>query len=317
MPPCKSRPKTKGISLVGGKIKDMIDELNAKLPKNSRDSARQYAFSNAGVDEPKIPFSKSGCADAWCYSLIETKFDEFMRLLPAKNKLDLDYGTSLIEFDWNDSRSAQIINNKISVIVTPVQEVPYQLYRYEDVGNNPGPIKAYLGTQDLGILGPVIKAGVNTISIIIALIHLVGLYIAGFAVVLELIALELAMIATGWSACCPTYAAAVCCPAAAYYWLAAAVAAAAGIAAGVMAAAYFNAIKADPPGKIPCFVWDKKNQDNSYPIEVTVRRTTNPSMVDYGIYKTNWPVQSQKVSGTVKDGAIFPPRQRFDIVPNF
>lgn len=310
-----------GATSVGKSIKKYIDELNDKLPKNSRDSARQYAFSNAGVDEPKIPFSKSGCADAWCYSLLETGFDVFMRTLPGKNKTDFNYGTSTIEYKWNDSRTEHIVENKVAVTVTPVQKVCYQLIYFEDVGKYSGEINAYLSTQELGVLSFLIEWGVSIADTIL-------LFIKATVVLIEMLAAELTVIAVFnaiWAAsyattCYGSCTYCSCCPSCAlmaYYIAAAAAVAIAATLADVAAWAFFFIYNNNPPEKIPCFVWDRNNTLNEYPLSAAVARTTDPSSIDYKIYKTDWPSQSHSANGIVKDGSIFPPNQNFDIIPNF
>ena len=306
-----------GATTVGTSIKRYILILNGKIAKNSRDSARQYAFSNAGVDEPKIPFSKSGCADAWCYSLLETGFDEFMRLLPAKNKADGNYGTSTIEYKWNDSRTQHIVENKVAVTVTPVPEVPLRVIKFSEVAANDDAINDYLSTQPLGILSSLIMWGVTIADIILGLIYAVAILIQGLAAVLTVIGIiDLVWSALYWAivACCPYCIGCWAIPYAVYYdFIAILVFIAAGIAATgswIYAAVLYN----NPPGDIPCFVWETST---SHPISTTVTRTTNPVSVDYKIYKTNWPSQSYSASGSVQDGTIFPPNQNFDIIPNF
>ncbi len=311
-----------GATKTGNSIKKFIDELNEKLPKNSRDSARQYAFSNAGVDQPKIPFSKSGCADAWEYSNLETTFDVFMRTLPNTNRGDTNYGTSTLEFDWNDLRNAvespTIVNNKISVMVTPVAKVGYTLYRLSDVGSKSGLIQSYLSTRDLGWLKPLILFGVGITTALLVLIVTSEVLMIAFAVVITIVAVVLWVLsAVYWGIClgCSWFFCACCwaCPLAAYYDYAAlwatAAAAVALIAAGVITKAYSDY----PPSDIPCFVWDEGS--NKYPISVQVTRTTSPSSINYGIYQTDWPTKTQGASGEIRDGALFPPSQSFDIYP--
>lgn len=308
-----------GATKLGNEIYEMIEELNDKLPKNSRDSARQYAFSNVGVDEPRIPFSKSGATDAKSYSLLETEFDKFMRLLPTTNKADVDYDTSLIEFAWDDSRTGHVINNKISVTVTPVQKVPFRLVKFSEVADEGDTINAYLDTQDLTGLGGLIKFGVTIADVIIGLIWSTAALIGALAIVLGVFAgIEYGLAATYAATCasCSWFFCACCwaCPIAAYYtsvaiWMtgAAAEAAAASIA-------FFIVYDATPPGDIPCFAWETRAE---HPLSAEVSRTTTPSSVNYGIYTTDWPVHSASASGIVKDGSIFPPKAEFDIIPNF
>ena len=316
-----------GATKLGNVIKKMIDEMNDKLPKNSRDSARQYAFSNAGVDEPKIPFSKSGCLDAGCYSLLETKFDMFMRTLPATNKLDTNYGASTIEFDWDDSRTEHIVNNKISVKVTPVQKVPLTLMKLGGVASESSAISAYLSSQHLGVLGPLIQLGVITAYLIIAIIYATAVAIRVLSVILGTIAAELYSLAASAYLEAPTCCwctAHGCCLSTCYlyawgdyYTYAGGMMTATAIVAGVAATAFSAIYLSYPPQDIPCFVWDKANTTNSYPLTVEVSRATSPASIDYGIFKTDWPVKARSASGVVKDGSIFPPYQNFDIIPDF
>jgi len=291
-----------GASKIGNALYRMIDELNTKLPKNSRDSARQYAFSNAGVDVSKIPFSQSGAADAEGYSLIETKFDEFMRLLPAINKGDSNYGTSVIEFDWNDSRTGHIVNNKVAVTVTPVLKVPFRIMRFKDISGASGMINAYLGTKDLGTVGGfLIKLAVKGAGATLALLWAATVLLYALCVYLSVIAV-VEFILGIWTG---VYLARAIC-----------VAVADAIATAALFAWLYAYSKASPGG-IPCFVWDQNNPSNSYPLSVAVARTTSPASINYGIYTTDWPAQNRSASGIIKDGAIFPPNPKFDIMPNF
>lgn len=305
-----------GATKVGYAIKKMIDEQNDKLPKNSRDSARQYAFSNVGVDEPKIPFSKSGCADIDCYLLIETGFDVFMReTLPGLNKDKLNYGTSTINFEWDDSRNERFVNNRVDVTVLPVQKVPFRLIKFSDVFAESGAIISYLSTQKLGLLAPIIILGVLLSPIIIALIWGTVAFIAALGVYLTTLAVTAySLAATYWGICfsCGWWFCSCCwaCPMGAYYsWIAAYLTWSATIAY-VASVAFFIVYNSTPPGAIPCFVWETRRE---HPISTTVTRTTDPPSINYGIYTTDWPVQSHSASGTVKDGSIFPPNQSFDI----
>jgi hypothetical protein len=308
-----------GATKVGNAINKMIDEVNVKLPKNSRDSARQYAFSNVGVDEPKIPFSKSGCSDVSCYLAIETKFDEFMRLLPATNRADLNYGTSTMAFDWNDSRTEQIVNNKIEVIVSPVPQVPFRLMKFSDVSGESSAIISYLNSQPTGALAPLITWGVTTASMIIAMIWSTAVLIEVLAACLVVISvIEYIWAAVYWGICtgCSWAYCACCwaCPFGAYYDWAATYMAIAATIADMAAWSFFFIYSSYPPGDIPCFVWEQRTE---HPLQVQVSRTTTPPSINYGFYRTDWPLLSQTATGAVKDGSIFPPNQNFDIIPNF
>jgi hypothetical protein len=302
-----------GARTIGDSIKRMIDELNDKLPKSSRDSARQYALSNAGVDESKIPFSKSGCADAWCYSLIETKFDMFMRVLPTNNKADPNYGASTIEFDWDDSRNQNIVNNKLSVTVTPVPKVPFRLMTLSEIAGESGAINAYLSEKDMSWLGPLITFGVNRADLIIALVATIAVMINLLSVILGIVAVILGILAVAyWTTCFScSWAYCVCCWACAYgaYYTAATIVVLGTIVYATKASSVFYDV-----GSLPCFVWEQRTE---HPISVEVTRTTSPASINYGIYTTDWPVKTQSASGAVKDGNIFPPNQNFDIIPNF
>jgi hypothetical protein len=297
-----------GATKVGNSIKKMIDEMNDKIPKNSRDSSRQYAFSNVGVDEPKVAFSQSGCSDARCYALIETKFDEFMRLLPAKNKIDMNYGTSTIDFDWDDSRTDHIVNNKVEVTVTPVQKVPFRLLDFGDVAGESGAIISYLNQQDMGTLGPLITWGVLTADMIIFMTYSVAILSAVFAIALAIVMVIHIMEAISyWTTVALPYCAGCwAIPFAIYYT------AAAGVV--VLAIAAAAELFTTPVDDIPCFVWEQRQE---HPLQVEVTRTTSPSSINYGVYATDWPVKQHSASGVVKDGTIFPPNQNFDIIPDF
>jgi len=300
-----------GERIIGEAVKKMIDELNDKLPKNSRNPARQYAFSNAGVDEPKIPFSKSGCADAWSYSLLETKFDAFMRSLPATNKADTNYGTSNIDFDWDDFRTGHIVNTEIAVTVTPVQKVPLRLMTFSDVANESSTINAYLSGRDLGWLSALIRLGVSMANIIIILVYLIGTLSIALSVALGIVAVFAGYYAiTYWSICFScSWAYCACCWAcvwAAYYTAVVIVAVAAGAYIILNLGEFYNV------GSLPCFVWEQRQE---HPLTVEVTRTTAPSSINYGIYNTDWPVKRQSAFGKVKCGNIFPPNQMFEIVP--
>lgn len=302
-----------GADKVGNQIKKMIDELNEKVPKSSRDSARQYGFSNAGVDEPKIARKDM---DPWAYSLIETGFDKYMRLLPALNRGDKNYGTSTLEYSWNDSRTGHIVSNKVAVTVTPVEKVPFKLVTFGEVGAMSGQINAYLSTQKLGFLGPVIKFGVTIAPIIIALIwSTVPLFAVLGGIMLAIGGVETGYASMYWSmffSCCwwPCFALCWCAAYAAYYTYAAIWQYISGGIAIAAAIAFLIVYANTPPQKIPCFYWETRFVHHIYS---TINRTTSPSSINYGIYTTSWPGQSSSAHGAILGGTIFPPVQEFDI----
>jgi len=344
-----------GATATGNALYKIIGELNDDLPKDSRNSARQYAFSNVGVDEPKIAFSKSGCADAWCYSLLETKFDVFMRELPLTNKNDTNYGTSTLAFDWNDSRTDHIVNNNISVTVSPVPKANIRNVLFGEIAGSPGTFLNYWLSHDSEInfvigslvtlaiaLAPVFIALIwATVALVIALTVIFGVILSmliALATVYTAAGIVYAAACTAFSICCgiPWTAAACCpqlvvwCPPTPYYWVPngtyfwTAVGFFTGftIASGVASAAFTAAMASTPPQSVPCFAAEQgppgsKTILQPHSISLNVTRTTSPSSIDYAIYKTDWPVQSGAASGVVSGGSIFPPSQQYDIYPNF
>ena len=329
-----------GATLTGNELYTLIGELNDDLPKDSRNSARQYAFSNVGVDEPKIAFSKSGCADAWCYSLLETKFDVFMRELPLTNKNDTNYGTSTLTFDWNDSRTDHIINNNISVLVSPVPKASIRKVTYGEVAGSPGTFLGYWGSHSSEInpvIGTLVTLAIALAPVMIALIWAASALITVLAVIFGWICSMLTTLATVYSTACAAFiaccaipwTAAVCCdwppyfcPNAAYYITAAGFFLGFTISAGIASGLFLAAMANTPPQDVPCFAAEQLPPGSrgiipAHSISVNVTRTTSPSSTDYAIYKTDWPVQSGAASGVVSGGSIFPPSQQYDIYPNF
>ncbi|MBU2035738.1 MAG: hypothetical protein KKA59_08205 [Candidatus Omnitrophica bacterium] len=132
-----------GTTKVGRKLKDKIYELNAKLPENTRNVLRQYAFSSAGIDEPKIEYNKwlAGGEDsesAWKdYLNLETGFSAFMRTLSQTNDADPNYGpNNLLSYSWQDERRGQAVSNLVEVYSTPVQKLSFDDIDFEDVAKS-------------------------------------------------------------------------------------------------------------------------------------------------------------------------------------
>jgi len=323
----------KGAFDSGNAIYEMIQELNDDLPKNSRNSARQYAFSNAGVDEPKIPFSKSGCADAWEYSLLETKFDEFMRNLPITNKNDTCYGTSTLDFNWDDSRTGHIVNNKVSVEVAPVAKLNLKLVKYGEVALGPGRLLSYLSSKnDLGVLYPMVVLGVALAAIVIAAIYAtsaLAVYLGDvFSTILQsaaaLQAKATALCLSCTTCCSNPFTSAVCCPCASIWCPIATYYGKVTFTFSLLTPIAYDygfmmldLFETNPPDQIPCFALEDGSCNGKHEISVKVTRVTNPPSIDYTIYKTNWLDQSKSAIGTVEGGSIFPPLQEFDIIPQF
>lgn len=309
-----------GATKLGNAVYKMITELNDKLPKQSRDTARQYAFSNAGVDEPKIPCSESGCGsksacDVVCYSKVETKFDEFMRTLPTLNKNDMNYGTSTIWFSWNDRRTVEVkgdrtITNRVEVTLNPVQKLNLRLVKWGEAGGEDvsGAIKSG------GILVNILKLSVSISGFVLTLLETCLTLMKVLAYMVDIITIVATVLTAVFCAICaiPIFGSWACshpwCP---YYsrtalpilWRAFPWATAIIIAFEAMIDNY-------PPRDIPVFA--KELGPKEYPITAQIRRTQDPSSVDYGIYRTNWPERNSSAAAVVRGGSIFPPVQYYD-----
>jgi len=348
-----------GATASGNALYKIIGELNDDLPKDSRNSARQYAFSNVGVDEPKISFAQAVarglCNDAWGYSLLETKFDTFMRELPVTNKNDLNYGTSTLTFDWDDHRTGHTINNNIAVIVSPVPIAStLRKVTYGEVAGSPGTFLGYWGSHSSElnpIIGTLVTLAIALAPVMIALIWATVALIIALAAIYWYILAALTVLATGFiaagiafSAACDAFTvccgipwtAAACCPQicvwcpwipyftlnGTYYGSAAVLFTIFASGATAASAAFTKAMSDTPPQNVPCFAAEQlppgaRGIIPAHSISVTVTRTTNPLSTDYVIYKTDWPVKSDTESGVVSGGSIFPPSQEYDIYPNF
>lgn len=136
-----------GATKVGEQLKSKIYELNLKLPENTRNVLRQYAFMNAGIDEPKIGYNKwltqtgNGDSDSsWKgYLNQETGFSSFMRTLSQTNDNDLDYSSNnLLSYSWQDERRGQVVDNVVEVYSTPVQQLSFDDIDFGDIANNSG-----------------------------------------------------------------------------------------------------------------------------------------------------------------------------------
>jgi hypothetical protein len=316
-----------GVYRTGDQLYKMIDELNNKLPRQSRDSARQYAFSNFGVDEPKIPFpvaQKSGLAsNAWEYSLIETKFDTFMRLLPSYNKNDGDTSNgNRIEFFWDDSRTGHLVRNTAAIIIDPVQPVNLELKRLGWVSLNSGAVASYIAGRP-GWLAPILALGVSLSPVVIALLASMCVAFTALTVVAAAMTVVLGIIAFAYCACAATvYGCIACCYPCTYYTGAAIFTGAMTAGLVILEAGWVNVYSRYNPARIPCFAmdmnaWNSPEKKSKFRIQVTATRTTNPSRINYGIYNSDWPFQTFTESGTVKGGGIFPPAQLFDISPHW
>jgi hypothetical protein len=191
----------------------------------------------------------------------------------------------------------------------------------------------YLNSKNgLGPLLFMVKLGVTLAPLFIVMIHATAILIIGLAVIFGLILAKLSLLLTAavnalisclvaamgcffaYAACAAACVLALLPPVVYYAGAVAAfaimipIAAAAGILMTIQ-------MQQHPPEKIPCFAIEDGN--NNHRIDVKVTRTTTPPSTDYGIYKTNWPVQSYAASGIVRGGTIFPPLQDYDIYPNF
>ncbi|MBU1923156.1 MAG: hypothetical protein KJ710_02695, partial [Candidatus Omnitrophica bacterium] len=132
-----------GTTKVGKKLKEKIYELNAKIPENTRNVLRQYAFSGAGIDEPKIEYNKwlAGRGDSdssWKdYLNLETGFGVFMRTLSQTNDADSNYGpNNLLSYSWQDWRRGQEVSNLVEVYSTPVQQLSFDDIDFEDIADD-------------------------------------------------------------------------------------------------------------------------------------------------------------------------------------
>ncbi len=299
--------------------------MNMLLPESTRDTARQYAFINAGIDEPREDYDDwvlgtnaedvdgDGDEDWDDYIRQESDFSAFMRTLSNTNDADSDFSAdNLVSFDWDDQRAGEIVNTQVDVYTTPTQSLDLTVETYEDVATESG-LRSLIGdaiTQsdsswsmsqlfNLGLqMSPLSYLLLELIIVLIEIITALLLILAAVAVIIGVVytikyaisyGSDVASLQTALKAY--TYAGA-----------------AGGWYAG-MAALDTNEMD---PGDLPALVLG--DEDNDLTNQVEIHRTTTPEdgpdSIDYGFWTMQYPqIRSGSevlVSGS-GGGLLFPP----------
>lgn len=299
-----------GASRSGQAMEKMIrDDFNAKLPKRTRNAARSFGFMNAGVDEPRVSFAKSGAGDYNSYlANFESGFEIFMRTMPSRNFGDTNYGTSTLSHSWQERRTTKVVGNTVSLTVTPLAPLSLRTITFGNVANDSGLRRTLINIIDStpgidrGIVTkPLLKFAINISPAILVMLQVIKVMLNILRVLLAVLAIVCAVLAV-----VSIFS---------FNWYNAARYAALAIALGVSAAAIWpitTQLNQNPPDRIPCFLIE--NGTPALSIPVTLNRTTNPSSLDYGIWSMNYPGVSGSSVATIDRtyGAIFPVKPGFD-----
>lgn len=310
-----------GATKVGEFLEKRTRELNAKLPKDTRNSARQYAFNNAGIDEPKIDYkdwlAQTGRTDddpnAWIdYLNVETNFGAFTRTLSNTNEADTNFSANnLMSFSWQDTRRAGQVNNTVEVYTTPIQPLYLESKDFGDVASDSGlrdemnsaidnadVSSLYQSWFQLGItMAPLIKV---FLTVIIQLISILLLLLAVYMVVAGVLEGVYA-VCCAYGVCCNQLAGIITFNVYAAIWI--------GLAT-IIAATTFAI---DPSG-IPCLVYG--NDSNDLTLSTEIRRSATPvsGNLDYGLWRMQYPTVTSFSKAEVYGsggGRLFPPWQDY------
>ena len=183
--------------------------MNVMLPESTRNTARQYAFINAGIDEPKEDYDdwvlgsnaedvdKDGDQDWDDYIRQESDFSAFMRTLPNTNdkdhpNYDSDFSAdNLISYDWDDQRAERKVNNQVDVYTTPIQPLDLTVYSFEDVATDSG-LRSMLtdaidNSEASWTMSQIFKMGIQMSPLTYVLLELVRVLIAIVAAIITVL----------------------------------------------------------------------------------------------------------------------------------
>jgi len=315
-----------GAKKLGEGVEKLIRETNEKLPKNTRDTSRLYAFMNAGIDEPKISYEawreekgKSDNDDSWKeYLNSETGFAKFIRELSETNKSDTNYGLSTLSFSWQDRRVDKTVNNSIDVKVQPFPKLNLrtvtfgEVVRDEDLKNKiKGLIEKRKNDPDpdrrIGSVAAWLMDGaINVSSFNLSFVEVVfGFWklIMGIITVIAAVAVVVAIVL--WIVC--AFTGNYCDTA----WRLTKLAAVLGLIAYAGHLVEKNFMNFSPQD-VPALVIE--GAQNTYTLDVEISRTTQSATIDYGLWSTKYPVISSFSKAELVDGKIFPPEPIFDAV---
>lgn len=135
-----------GCIMAADSLIEAINDLNNRLPKVTRDTARNYAFMHADIDEPKTNYTQwrkgKGYEDndpAWLeYLNEETGFGTFMRLtLPAENRKQIEPDlTTTVLYWWSNMRNGEWVQNETDVIVRRMAPLQLGTILYQDIASS-------------------------------------------------------------------------------------------------------------------------------------------------------------------------------------
>ncbi|MFQ5680492.1 MAG: pilus assembly protein TadG-related protein [Candidatus Omnitrophota bacterium] len=331
---------TSGAINVGKTLEGMITQTNERIPEDTRDTAKQYAFNNLNIDEPRITYrewqGQEGNTDkGWDDYLKETRvtFSEFMRREDYKKGEFAN--NNLARYSWKEKRGLSEeyqTSQSAEVEVEPLSKLTLDTIKFREIATyskawdaiNAGTM-AMSGQPVLQVLFSVAVLNAPLIATYIVLAQTLFLVLlAIIAVVLAVRLIELAMLIGS-----------------------------AGIFAligieflgldkdkikkiirGLRGAAKtikraMNSLWHLDWLKLPCFIQadvDGDGQGNmdaggllfsggtplDLQINVEIRRTTSPAERDYGLWKMKSPRIVSASTVKIEGGHIFPARTGWD-----
>lgn len=334
-----------GARKVGDALNKRMNELNPDLPKNTRNTARQYAFSNAGIDEPKIDYDdwliKYGRVDsdaAWQEyrdsDAAETPFGWFMRTLSNRNDKNNTGGyppydgnfnaNNLLSFDWVDQRRGQMVNNIVDVYTTPMKQLSLEDIHFQDIAKDSGlrsELKDYMYQVDIGwALRDFANLGITMSPLIDAFFEQLPVMIIMLGVVYHIIVVLFFVFVIVWAILCAIpYTSGYGCPRETAIWC---------MASGmgmynlftcggflIMATAVILATEINPQDVV-CLVYGSDSNDLTLSSEIK-RRTekVGGGDLDYGLWKMQYPEVTSYSRALVEGeggGRLFPPVQDYN-----
>lgn len=310
-----------GATKVGESLEKRIKELNPKLPEDTRNNARQYAFNNAGIDEPKIDYEdwlaytgKIDSNSTWLeYLNVESTFGAFMRTLSNTNKNDTNFGpNNMLSFSWQDKRRAGQVNNTVEVYTTPMQPLYLESKDFGDVASdsslrdelnsaidNADVSSAYQSWIQTGItLAPMILVLLQTIRVLTLIIAVIIAVLAIVTLILFIIYVIL---------CAIPYTSSYGCPRVITSGIEAV---ALVIMTAVVSSITAIAMVQMEPQSIPCLVYG--NDSNDLTVSAEIRRSATPvsGNLDYGLWRMQYPTVtsfSKALADGSGGGKLFPP----------
>lgn len=308
-----------GATKVGESLEKRINELNPKLPKNTRNTLRQYSFMNAGIDEPKIDYDdwlakegKSNSDVAWKdYLNVETGFSAFMRTLSKTNDADTNYGAgNSLSYSWKDSHRGQLVDNTVEVLTTPMQSLSLEEKDFGNVATDSGlrsEMMDAIGEVDLSWwLSGWVKTAITLSPLILVLLELIRLLTELLALIIGIFIIVLVVLIVGYTIGC-IYGGSTCDKLASsllgFSWYV--------VLVGVLSTVTAIVVAQMDPSGIPAVMYGDDNNDLTVAAEIN-RKTakTGGGDINYGLWRMQYPQVSAFSKAIVfgsGGGKLFPP----------